>query len=260
MLTGDLQELFYQKSKNNLDMVSYAVSIIENTKDIVCCYKINLAFWLQEKNGLAELMRLFEYIKENSLDAVTILDGKFGDVENTNRYYSSFVFDVLGADAVTLNPYVGLKALIPFFERKDKGSFVLCSTSNEGSGEFQEYSSTDPLYKKVAQEVGNGEFSKNNNLGLVMGATNIDRIKYVRKVMDIKVPFLIPGVGTQGGNLKCAASQSATNNNEGFIISSSRALLEPSNSDESVDGYYEGLRSRVYDLQFNIDSVLYGLI
>lgn len=245
----------------------FLYGMIHSTKDVVCCYKTNFAFWLKDEHGMKALSVLCECINEIAPDAPLILDGKFGDVDNTNKRYAEFAFDILKADAVTVNPYVGLSALAPFFERKDKGAFILCSTSNEGSGEFQDDSlrnSIDgihlpiPLYQKISREVDNKKF---DNLGLVMGATHPERINRVRNILGINVPMLIPGVGAQGGSIPEVISSVKLKNNEGFIINSSQSLLLNPYIDRVLfSQYYDGLRERIKELQFEIDSVLYGLI
>src|SRR3990167_2257252 len=122
-------------------------AIIDATHDLVCAYKPNSAFYeARGDQGVKELKMTCDYIHEKYPDVVIILDAKRADIGSTNTGYVSFAFDWLRADAITLHPYLGKDAILPFLERKEKGSIILCRTSNPGAGEFQ-YN----LYKTVAE-------------------------------------------------------------------------------------------------------------
>lgn len=206
--------------------------IIEATKGIACVYKINLAFYIASGEfGLSALQMTVKFILENAPQVPIILDGKFGDIGNSSRGYATFVFDFLCADAVTVNPYLGLDSLEPFLERKDKGVFVLCRTSNRGAEDFQTIKTMPdgkPFYLRLASKIC--EWSANGNCGIVAGATAPDDIRNIRGIA-CEIPMLIPGIGAQMGDLeksvkaaccchgKCKA---IINSSRGIIFASSR--------------------------------------
>ncbi len=186
--------------------------IIDQTYNVVCAYKPNAAFYKE-----AELQKTVGYIKDTHPDIPVILDAKRGDVENTNKAYVKAIFDELGADAVTVNPYLGGEALQPFFERKDKGIFVLVKTSNPGAGEFQ-----DLIFKIIAEHVVT--WNTNGNLAVIVGATYPKELAEVRKIVG-DIPILIPGVQTQGGDLEETVKAGVNSQGQGMIINSSRGII-----------------------------------
>lgn len=203
-------------------------AIVEKTFEIVCCYKPNLAFYLsQGSGGIDSLKKIVEFIHASAPEVPVLLDAKFGDVPNTTRKYAEFAFDFLQVDAVTLNPYLGKEALMPFLKREDKGLFILCKTSNEGGGEFQnEGVNTNLLYEYVAQEVAT-KWNEQNNCMLVVGATYPEELARVRKIAQDTI-ILIPGVGAQGGDVEKTIKAGLDQSGSGLIISSSRGIVEAS--------------------------------
>ncbi|MBI2334727.1 orotidine-5'-phosphate decarboxylase [Candidatus Daviesbacteria bacterium] len=195
--------------------------IIDQTFDLVCSYKPNAAFYKE-----AELQKTVDYIKANHPDIPIILDAKRGDVENTNKAYVKAIFDDLGADAVTVNPYLGGKSLQPFLDRADKGIFVLVKTSNPGAGEFQ-----DLIFKIIAEHVVT--WNKNGNLAVVAGATYPKELKKVREIVG-DMPILIPGIGAQGGDLKETVKAGVNSQGQGIIINSSRGIIFAPNPKEAA--------------------------
>lgn len=200
-------------------------AIIEATHDLVCAYKPNTAFYEQRgKGGIEALKMTCDYLREKYPEIVIIIDAKRADIENTNKRYVKFIFDYLGADAVTLHPYLGKEALSPFLERKDKGCIILCRTSNPGAGEFQDLKiGKQPLYKIVARKVTK-EWNKNNNCMLVVGATYPKELKEVRKIAE-DMTFLVPGIGAQGGDIEKTVKAGLNSKNAGMIINSSRGII-----------------------------------
>ncbi|KPJ69404.1 hypothetical protein AMJ44_03875 [candidate division WOR-1 bacterium DG_54_3] len=195
--------------------------IILATKELVCAYKLNIAFYeMYGIYGLEALKRTIEYIQEEEIPA--ILDAKRGDIGNSSLAYAKAVFEVYKADATTVNPYLGYDSIEPFIEFRNKGVFVLCLTSNPGRYDFQTRGEKEPLYKVVAKRVK--ELNKNKNLGLVVGATNPEEIKGIRAMAE-DMPILIPGIGAQGGNLEAAAKYGPTKNGTRAIISVSRSII-----------------------------------
>jgi len=195
--------------------------IIEATSDLVCAYKPNIAFYESlAPDGIKILKDTISLIPKS---VPVIIDAKRGDIGTTSAMYAKAVFEELNGDAVTLSPYLGEDSLAPFFEYKDKFSFVLCVTSNAGAQDFQFLQVDDrPLYHHVAESVL--KWNKNDNLGLVVGASYPQKIKEVRSISG-NLPFLIPGVGAQGGDLEAAVKFGSDNGESLVVINSSRAVL-----------------------------------
>ena len=207
-------------SKKN-QFFEFNKAIIDETHDLVCCYKPNSAFYeALGADGVGQLKKTFEYINKKYPDVSTILDAKRADIGNTNEGYVKFIFKYLEADAVTIHPYLGKEAVGPFLERQDKGIIILCKTSNEGAGEFQDF---HELYKKVALNVVEN-WNKNGNCCVVVGATYPEELKVVREIIR-EMPILIPGIGAQGGDLEATIRNGINSKKQGIIISSSRGII-----------------------------------
>lgn len=199
--------------------------IIDQTHDLVCAYKPNTAFYEAEGSvGIKNLKEVCTYIKTNYPKIVLIVDAKRADIGNTNNGYVTFVFDYLGADAITLQPYLGREALQPFLDRKDKGNIILCRTSNPGAGEFQDLLvGGKPVYQRIAEQVV-AKWNTNENCALVVGATYPEEMKIVRQIAP-NMPFLIPGVGAQGGEVEATVKMGVDSNGGGAIINSARGII-----------------------------------
>jgi len=203
-------------------------AIIDNTKDLVCAYKPNMAFYeMYGVYGLQALIKTIEYISMQEVPV--ILDAKRGDIGNTASAYAKSIFEIYKADAATVSPYMGQDSVEPFLENADKGIFILCLTSNPGSRDFQRFGEKEPLYKTVARKVK--EWNKNGNAGLVVGATNPDELKEIR-VMVGDMPILIPGIGAQGGDLAKTVRYGANKKGERAIINSSRGIIFASQGED----------------------------
>ncbi len=200
-------------------------AIVEATADHCCAFKPNSAFY--EGYGLAGMEALIKtnsFIREKYPEHLIILDAKRADIGNTNLGYVKAAFDIFQAHAITVHPYLGREALLPFLEDKDHGVFVLCHTSNPGADEFQELKiNNQDLYKIVAAKV-NQEWNPNQNCGLVMGATYPEQMAEVRKLAG-ELPFLIPGIGAQGGDLERTVVNGLNRNGNGIIINASRSII-----------------------------------
>ncbi len=202
-------------------MFDYAHRIIDATSDLVCAYKPNLAFYESlGPEGLSLLRLIRDRIPE---EIPVILDGKRGDIGNTATYYAESLFGHFRADWVTLNPYMGYDSLRPFLEYKEKGVFILCLTSNTGSKDFQQLPvDGKPLYHVVAEKVL--YWNKEQNCGLVVGATHPDQLKEIRAAAG-DMPILIPGVGAQGGSLEEAVMYGTDHFRKPAVINVSRSVL-----------------------------------
>lgn len=215
--------------------------IIEATKDIVCAYKPNLAFY--EALGKSGWETLNETCKAIPKNLPIILDAKRGDIGHTARLYAQALFDQLGGDAVTVNPYLGGDALAPFADYVDRGILVLCLTSNPGAGDFQtRLVNGHPLFLEVVRKVV--EWDRHRNFGLVVGATYPDQLQQVREAAG-DLPILIPGVGAQGGDLEKSVQYGTRNGTNLAIINVSRAILYASSGSD----FAEKARAKALELK-----------
>lgn len=213
----------FQKTEN--PQFEFNKYIIEQTNEFTSSYKLNIAFYeARGEQGLRELKMTAEYLQKNHPDIFTICDAKRADIGNTNRGYIEEVFDWFGFDAITLHPYLGQEALVPFLERADKVSIILCRTSNSGAGEFQDLEiQGKPLWQIVAEKV-NKEWNKNNNCMLVVGATYPEEMKVIRKSAP-GLTFLVPGIGAQGGSIEEVVEAGLDSTWRGLIIHAARSII-----------------------------------
>lgn len=208
--------------KNKNGYLEFNKSIIDVTKDLVCAYKLNMAFY--EALGLDGYKLLEETIKYIPKDIVIILDGKRNDIGNTAKKYAKSIFEILGADCVTVTPYLGEDGIKPFLDYKEKCSFILCRTSNPSAVDFQDLKiDQKPLYEHVANKIK--EWNTNNNCGAVVGATYPDELEQIRKILGKYIPLLIPGVGSQGGDVEKTVKNGTNSKGEMAIINSSRGII-----------------------------------
>lgn len=218
-------------------MYEFAMNIIEATKDQVCAYKPNLAFY--EHLGHDGISLLETIVSRMPKEIPIIMDCKRGDIGNTASFYAEAMFEKFNADWVTLAPYMGYDSMRPFLEYKDKGIFVLCLTSNSGSKDFQLLDvGGKPLYEIVAEKVN--YWNKENNCGLVVGATNPEQLKELRTIAK-DMPLLIPGVGAQGGSLEKSLIYGTGDFKKPAVINVSRSVLYASNGADYADKAREEL-------------------
>ena len=211
-------------------LLAFGRAIVEATADLVCAYKPNLGFWLAE--GPAGLHALQALIASISDHLPVILDSKFNDVGHTATAYARAAFETLGVDAVTANPYLGLDALRPFLTHEEHGIFLLARTSNPSAPDLQDLLVSQPekadnggtLYEKVARLAVQWDAEHPGACGLVVGATYPEELARLRELAPT-LPFLIPGVGAQGGSLEAAVAHGPTAAGLGPVINSSRGIL-----------------------------------
>lgn len=215
-------------------MFGFNKGIIDSTKDLVCAYKPNFAFY--EKHGEAGIEVLREtigYIHEVAPDVPVILDFKRGDIDNTNLG-SVALLQSLGANAVTIAPYMGMVANKPFLDLSDIGIFVLGRTSNKGAGEFQDLLvEGKPLYRIVVDNVLT-KWNYNGNCGVVIGATVPEELAMVRQDNPFAI-ILIPGVGAQGGDLEAVLHSGFSPKGNGILVNSSRAIIYASDDKDFAE-------------------------
>src|SRR3989344_4045087 len=223
----------YKSTHKMIDAFNKA--IVDATKDLVCAYKPNSAFYESLGDGGMRVLReTIEYIHLVAPEVVVIDDAKRGDIGKTNEHYAKATFDYLQADAITVNPYPGAEALKPFLDRVEKGVIVLCRPSNPGAGEFQDLIvDREPLYCHVARFVSYA-WNAHGNCSLVVGATYPDELRKVRGIIS-DIPILIPGIGTQGGDLKETVQAGKNSRGQGMIINASSSIIFASSGKDFAD-------------------------
>jgi orotidine-5'-phosphate decarboxylase len=214
-------------------VVEFNRRIVEATADLACAYKPNAAFYeALGGEGFRALKETIAAIRDAAPDAAVILDAKRADIGSTNTGYVIAAFDQLGADAVTVHPYLGGEALAPFLERGEKLIFVLARTSNPGAGEFQDLVADGvPLYRQVARTVA-GDWNTAGNCGLVVGATYPAEMEAIREDIPAEMPILIPGVGAQGGDVAAVVAANRDTGSDAFLIAASRSIVYASSGED----------------------------
>lgn len=211
----------------NIDVFKFNKAIIDLTADVVCAYKLNLAFYeALADEGMSALKRTVKYIPK---DIPVIGDAKRGDIGNTAKAYAKVMFDILNFDATTVNPYLGFDSIKPFIQYWEKGTFILCRTSNPSAVDFQNLRlevDTDHRYFALFEIVAlrAAQWNKYNNIGLVVGATYPEELKLIRKNYPDTL-LLIPGIGAQGGDIETTVKYGVNSRGEGAIINSSRQII-----------------------------------
>jgi len=218
-LDPDLDRLPAHLPRSAEGVIAFNRALIEATSDLVCAFKPNIAFY--EALGAQGWHALDATLRAVPAHIPTILDAKRGDIGSTAQAYARAAFDELGADSITLSPYLGGDALAPFLERRDRGCFILCRTSNPGGADLQNLpvDGGEPLYRRVAR-LAAGSWNANGNCGLVVGATYPDELAAVREICPA-LPILVPGVGAQGGDFATARRLGGPRT----IITASRAVI-----------------------------------
>ncbi len=249
-LDSDFEKLSKSIRSSKNPQFEFNKEIIDATHDLVCVYKPNPAFYeARGVHGIAELKMTCDYLKEQYPEIPIIIDAKRGDIGNTNKGYAKFVFEYLGADAITVMPYMGIESLEVYFSYKDKGVILGCHSSNPGGAEFQELRvNGKPLYHLVAEELMK-QHGDNPNTMIFMGATFPEEIASVRKIIH-DMTMLVPGVGTQGGDVKTFVEAGKNSKGRGLMINSSRGIIFASNSKD----FAEAARKTAEKLRSEINS------
>jgi len=235
----DVERLPAPLSRDADGIGEFCRAIISTTSGEVCAYKFNSAFFeVFGARGFELLGSLRELIPP---EIICIYDVKRGDIGNTARQYARAAFETLRMDAVTLNPYMGYDAVAPFIQSPDRGAFILCLTSNPGSDDFQRQHllSDIPLYREVARKTT--EWNTENNLGLVIGATQAQSVQGIRDTAP-ELPMLTPGIGAQGGDLEKVLSAGLDTDGTGVVVPVSRAILYAGGDRNYADRAQEAAR------------------
>lgn len=207
--------------------------IADATADLACSFKPQFAYFASQR-AEAQLEKLIQYLKDKYPHIPVILDSKRGDIGSTADHYALEAFERYGADAVTVNPYMGFDTIEPFLKHAGKGVIVLCRTSNPGGSDLQflNVNSGEPLYLHIAK-LASQKWNSSGQISLVVGATFPEEIAKVRAIVG-DMPLLIPGIGAQGGDIDATvkAGSIAKAPGTGMIINSSRAILYASSGSD----------------------------
>jgi orotidine-5'-phosphate decarboxylase len=217
----------------------FCAAIVDATKDLVIAFKPQIAYFAANR-AEDQLERLMAHIKKVAPEVPVILDAKRGDIGSTAEQYAREAFERYQADAVTLSPFMGFDSIEPYLRYPDKGAILLCRTSNPGGDDFQSQRLTgangqpdELLFERIAR-LAQGEWNRNGQLGLVVGATYPQEIARVRELAP-SLPLLIPGVGAQGGDAQAtlrAGRPAGGRDTAPIIVNSSRAVLYASAGDD----------------------------
>lgn len=205
----------------------FCKAIIDATADVACAFKPQIAYFAALR-AEDQLEAICLYLREKYPHIPLILDAKRGDIGATAEQYAREAFERYGADAVTLNPYMGFDSIQPFLKWKDRGAILLCRTSNPGGSDLQFLNvnvagKPAPLYQHVARLVAD-EWNANGQCALVVGATFPQELAQVRAIVG-DLPLLVPGIGAQGGDIQATVEAGRTASGTGMMINSSRAIL-----------------------------------
>lgn len=210
-------------------LFNFCAAIADATAEFACAFKPQIAYFAAHNGSEAQLQRLIAHINANHPQIPVVLDAKRGDIGSTAEQYAVEAFDRFGADAVTLNPYMGHDSAEPFLRRADRGCVLLCHTSNPGARDFQELIvGGEPLYQHVARSIAT-QWNGAGNCALVVGATFPEELKIIRGIVG-DMPLLIPGVGAQGGDVRAVVENGRSADGTGLMINSSRGILYASNA------------------------------
>lgn len=195
--------------------------IIDATADLVCAYKINMAFYESAAGkGWRTIHRTLARIPDG---IITICDGKRGDIGNSAEQYARLIIEDYGFASCTVNPYMGKDSVEPFMRHSRHGVFILAITSNPGAKDFQHLRvGGRPLFERVIDRAK--RWNTQQNLGLVAGATRPRDLQRVRALVP-DMPLLIPGVGAQGGDVELAVRYGCTRDGMMALINASRSII-----------------------------------
>lgn len=213
---------------------AFCRDIADATAEYACAFKPQIAHFAA-LGAEDALQRLIAHLHARHPGVPVILDSKRGDIGSTAQHYASEAFQRHAADAVTVNPYLGRDSVQPFLDHADKGVVILCRTSNPGASDLQDLevahaSGTRPLYQHVAETIAR-DWNAHGNCALVVGATWPRQLREVRAIVG-DMPFLVPGVGAQGGDVEAVVTNAKTTDGTGLMVSSSRAILYASQGED----------------------------
>lgn len=219
---------------------AFCKEIIDATADTACAFKPQIAYFA----ALAaedQLQAICSYLRDTYPQIPIVLDAKRGDIGATAEQYAREAFERYGADAVTVNPYMGADSIAPYLEWKDRGAIVLCRTSNPGGSDLQFLNADGmPLYQHVARLVAD-KWNTNGQCGLVVGATFPAELAKAREIVG-DMPLLVPGIGAQGGDVQATVQAGRTAAGTGMMINSSRAILYAKPDEKTGENFAQAAR------------------
>ncbi len=229
-LDPDLEKIPVHLRSLENPLFEFNRAIIDHTADLVCAFKPQVAYYSASRSE-RDLELTVSYIHDNHPGIPVILDAKRGDIGATAKMYVREAFDRYGVDAVTVNPYMGTDTLDPFLKRSDKGIIILCRTSNPGARDIQDLMSEGKKLYQIVADNATRCWNRNGNVLLVVGATYPSELREIRSVVG-NMPFLVPGIGAQGGDVESAVMNGKDSNGVGMIINSSRGIIYSSNGED----------------------------
>ncbi|PWH11975.1 MAG: orotidine-5'-phosphate decarboxylase [Anaerolineae bacterium] len=231
----------------------FCLNLIRQTAPYAAAFKPNAAFFEQfGAAGWEALKTSIQAVQEQSHRLGSfipvILDAKRGDIASTAEAYAQSAFQVLGAHAITLSPYLGRDSIEPFIQKPEQGVFLLCKTSNPGAGDLQDLAVTEeptsglwqPLYLQVARLAQS--WNVRDNLGLVVGATQPEALARVRALVP-EMWFLAPGIGAQGGDLEKALRAGLRSDGKGMLLPISRGISRSQNAAQAAADFRDAIRA-----------------
>lgn len=208
---------------DNIDLLTFGKAIVDATADQVCAYKLNMVFFLTY--GAAGLQVLQDTIAHVPDAIPVILDAKFGDIGYTAERYAALAYDVLGVDAVTLSPYVGMDAVMPLLDYPGRAVFVLARSANRTGNDFQRWPNQHaPLFRFVVAQLNTLAQKHPGQVGAGVASTQARDLSQIR-CWAPNLPFLIPGLGVQEGDVNAAVEHGETRDGIGPLISVTRAII-----------------------------------
>lgn len=247
-LDPDLNKIPAHLRKKDTPFFKFNKAIVDLTADLVCAFKPQIAYY-SASGSEDELEMTIEYIHKNYPEIPVILDAKRGDIGATATMYAKEAFERYKADAVTVNPYMGSDTLEPFLEHREKGIIVLCRTSNPGAKDIQDLNMNGKRLYQIIASMAVGKWNFNNNVLLVVGATYPKELKEIRSIVG-DMPFLVPGIGAQGGDVQKTVTNGKDSKGTGMIINSSRGIIYASNGSD----FAEAARSAAKRLRDEINQ------
>ncbi len=212
----------YPKSEH--PYLAFCRELIDATAEFACAFKFQFACF--GSRGMEDDLEFaVHYARSNHPDIPVILDSKRGDIDSTAAQYAEEAFTRYGVDGLTVNPYLGSDSIDVFAGYSDCGVIILCRTSNPSSAELQELKCGDMMLFEHVAHLAASKWNKNNNVSLVMGATHPESLSRVRQIVG-NMPFLVPGIGAQGGKLKSVMEHGLTESGDGLLINVSRSIVE----------------------------------
>ncbi|HQH27445.1 MAG TPA: orotidine-5'-phosphate decarboxylase [Oligoflexia bacterium] len=232
-LDTDLKKIPVHLLSAERPIFEFNKAIVDATAEMVCAFKPQIAYYAA-RAAEDQLLATISYIHDKYPGIPVILDAKRGDIGATAELYAQEAFIRYGADAVTVNPYLGFDSVEPFLRYEDKGVVLLCRTSNPGAKDFQDLRvGTQTLYQHIAMTVSE-KWNSRGNAMLVVGATYPKELAEVREIAP-DVPFLVPGVGAQGGDVEAAVSNGKDRAGTGMVINSSRGIIYASSGKDFAE-------------------------